>query len=116
MPTIRFAVSEEYSRRLDREAERLGCSVQDYIRIKLFDEPSIYTASEAVRRALEKYKKDETFSLPDLYENWDLQRGAAGAFGKQFFAYVENNCSDKIRFNGMTDCNRRAQYIIKQEV
>lgn len=112
MPTIRFAVSEEYSLRLESEAEGMGCTVQDYIRIKLFDEPTIYTAAEAVRRALVKYKSGEKFSLPDLYEDWSLQRGTAGAFGKQFFAYVEKECSDKIKFNGMTDCNRRAQYIM----
>lgn len=112
MPTIRFAVSEEYRLRLEREAAEVGCTVQDYIRIKLFDEPTIYTAAEAVRRALAKYKQGETFSLPDLYEEWDLQRGPAGAFGKQFYAYVEKEYPDKIKFNGMTDCNRRAQYII----
>lgn len=113
MPTIRFAVSEEYNLRLEREAAEAGCSIQDYIRIKLFDEPTIYTAAEAVRRALENYKTGDTFTLPDLYEGeWNLQRGHAGAFGKQFYAYVEKEYSDKIKFNAMTDCDRRAQYIM----
>lgn len=112
MPIIRFAVSEAYYVRLTREAETAGYSLQEYIRSVLFQEPTIYTAAEAVRRALHKYKAGDTFSLPDLYEEWDLQRGPAGAFGKQFFAYVEKEVPDKIKFNGMTDCNRRAQYLI----
>ncbi len=113
MPTVRFTVSDAYYQRLEREAGTEGCSIQDYIRMKLFEEPIIYTAAEAVRRALEKYQSGDTFTLPDLYEGeWNLTQGYAGAFGKKFYAYVEKECDDKIKFNGMTDCDRRAQYVM----
>lgn len=113
MPTVRFALSDEYYERLLEMAKHDGVSLQDYIRNRLFNFTTIYSPAEAVRRALEGYKKDETFTLPDLYPNeWDLQRGPAGAFGKQFFAYVEKECPDKIKFNGMVDWGRRAQYIM----
>lgn len=112
MPTVRFALSEEYYKRLVDMAKQDGISLQDCIRNRLFHVSTIYTPAEAVKRALQRYKQDETFTLPDLYPEWDLQRGPAGAFGKQFFAYVKNKYSDKIQFDKMINCGRRAQYII----
>lgn len=113
MATVRFTVSDEYYQRLEREAMEEGCSIQDFIRMKLFEEPTIYTAAEAVRRAFKKYQPGDTFTLPDLYEGeWNLTQGYAGAFGKKFYAYVERECGGKIKFNGMTDCDRRAQYVM----
>ena len=115
MPIVRFALNDEYYKKLEKMAEKNGVSIQEFIRNKLFDSTTIYTPSEAVRRALARHKEDPTFitfCLPDLYEGeWNLSRGQAGAFGKQFFKYIEKKCS-KITFDCMIDYGRRAQYKI----
>lgn len=114
MPTVRFALSEDDYEKLKNDADEMGMSLQDYIRNKLFDLKTIYTPAEAVRRAMEKHEQDSnftTFCLPDVYgDEWDLQRGPAGAFGKQFFKYVEEECSGQIVFDKMINSGRRAQY------
>lgn len=116
MMTVRFTLSDEYYEQLLKMAKEDGMSLQDCIRNRLFNLKTIYTPAEAVRRALEKHKEDSTFvtfCLPDLYKGeWNLQRGSAGAFGKEFFKYVEKECADKIVFDQMIDYGRRAQYKI----
>lgn len=114
MPTVRFALSDDCYEKLKEMAKKDGVSLQDCIRNRLFNLTTIYTPAEAVQRALDRHARDSEFvkfCLPDLYEGeWNLQRGPAGAFGKQFFKYVEEECADKIVFDKMIDSGRRAQY------
>ena len=113
MPVLKISLSEEYHDKLVSEADNLGVSVQDPIRSKLFNEPCDFVPKDAVQKALSKYSSGDTFTLPQLYgDEWSLKRGFAGVFGKQFFNYVNNHCSDKITFVGMTDYGRHAQYKI----
>ena len=50
MPTIRFALSDEYYARLESDAQNTNMNVQDYIRFRLFNETTIFTVDEAVQR------------------------------------------------------------------
>lgn len=112
MPTIRFTLDEEHAKLLEEDAQRAGQTVQDYIRLRLFPTTAatVFTPQEAVRRALAKYKKGDRFTLPGVYgEDWTIPLGMAGAFGKKFYKHVETPGSP-IRFVGMTDHGRRAQY------
>ena len=114
MPTIRFTLDEEHAKLLEEDAQRAGQTVQDYIRLRLFPTTAgtVFTPQEAVRRALAKHKKGDRFTLPGVYgEDWTIPLGMAGAFGKKFFNYVSTPDSP-IRFVGMTDHGRRAQYEI----
>ena len=53
MPTVRFALNDEYYTRLENDAQNAKMNVQDYIRFKLFNETTIFTVDEAVRRIKE---------------------------------------------------------------
>lgn len=113
MAVFKFSLDDEYSQILEEMARQDGVSVQDCIRNRLFDLKTIFTPVEAVSRAMKKYGKGDCFTLPELYgDDWTIQRGVAGAFGKQFFHYVSEECSDTIQFVGMTDYGRHAQYKI----
>lgn len=111
MPVVKFSLSEEHFKRLAEMAAQDSVPVQDYIRNKLFGVTSIFTPIEAVDRAVKKYGTGELFTLPELYDDeWTIQRGVAGVFGKQFFNYITSECPGRIEFVGMTDYGRRAQY------
>ena len=113
MAVYKFSLDEEHSQQLETMAREEGVSVQDFIRNRLFHLTTIYTPTEAVRRAMVKYEKGDKFTLPELYgDEWNIQRGAAGVFGKRFYNYVIDECSDKIRFVEMVNYNRHAQYEI----
>lgn len=113
MAVFKFSLDDEHSRKLEAMARKEGVSVQDFIRKKLFDLKTIFTPAEAVERALKKYKKGELFTLPNLYgDEWTLQRGTAGYFGKQFYTYVIDECQGIIEFDGMINNGRHAQYRI----
>ena len=111
MPTIKFSLTkDDYDMVIDT-ASKEGISIQDYIRNKVLNFKTIYTPSEAVNRAKEKYKSGEIFTLPDIYgDKWELKRGYSGVFGKQFYNYVLG--IDEIRFAGMTPDGRHAQYTL----
>ncbi|MBU3214782.1 DUF1413 domain-containing protein [Clostridium estertheticum] len=111
MAVYKFTLNDEYSHKLEQMAKKDGVSVQDCIRNRLFNLTTIYTPVEAVKRAMNKYEKDVCFTLPELYgAEWNIQRGVAGVFGKQFFNYISHECSDKIKYVGMTNYGRHAQY------
>lgn len=113
MPTIKFSLNEEHFKILEEMAKGDGVSIQDCIRNRLFDVSTIFTPVEAVNRALRKYSSGETFTLPKLYgDDWTIERGVAGVFGKQFFNFVEAECSEIIKFDKMVESGRRAQYKI----
>ena len=50
MPTIRFDLNEEYKAKLEDAANEMHMKLQDYIRYKLFELKTIFTADEAVKR------------------------------------------------------------------
>lgn len=111
MPIVKISLSNEYYQKLQEMARKEKVSIQDYIRDRLFTETSIFTPAEAVERALNKYSSGEYFTLPELYgDDWTIERGVAGVFGKRFFNYVSDEGTDKIEFAGMTDYGRHAQY------
>ena len=111
MTVYKFTLNEEYSHILEEGAKKDGMSVQDYIRSRIFNLKTIFTPVEALERALKKYEKGDCFTLAELYgDEWIIRRGFAGAFGKQFFNYITHKCPDKIKFIGMADYGRHAQY------
>ncbi len=113
MAVYKFSLDKEHSDILEAWAREDGVTVQDCIRNKLFETQTIYTPAEAVRRAIEKYKLGDTFTLPDLYgDDWQIERGPAGVFGRNFYNYVEAECQDIIKFDQMVSYGRRAQYAM----
>lgn len=113
MPTVKFSLSDEYYQKLENMAREEGISIQDCIRNRIFQIKTIFTPAEAVRRALQKYLPGEPFTLPELYgDEWTLKRGEAGVFGKQFFQYIQDQCSNQIIFSEMVNSGRHAQYKI----
>lgn len=122
MPIIKLSLTEEELDALQNlrgeNVETVNMSIQDFIRYKLLGKsnPSIFTPEEAVRRALEKFTKDdEPFSLPDIYaSDWSsLNPRMTGVFGKRFFNYLKN--IEAIEYAGMTPDGRRALYRIKED-
>lgn len=82
--TIKFTLSDEnYNILLERAGSD---SVQDYIRSVLFPEQvSSITPEIAVNKALSKYSKGQTFTVPEIFgEEWSLPNGYAGVFGRRF--------------------------------
>jgi len=115
MPIIKISLTDEEYQELENLATGEKMSIQDFIRYKMLSQknPSIFIPEEAVRRALEKFsKEDEPFALPDIYaELWcDLNPRMTGVFGKRFFNYVKN--ISEIEYVGMTPDGRRATYKI----
>lgn len=114
MPVIKVSLSEENYQELQESAQREKMSIQDYIRTKLLTQNTIFTPEEAVKRALEKYDRGDCFTIPDLYgDDWTMERGIAGVFGKRFFNYIEDGGCKEIEFTGMTNYGRHAQYRMK---
>lgn len=116
MGTIRFDLTDEYKEKLEQAAETMQMSVQDYIRYKLFDIKTIFTVDEAIKRIqngdfhnLEKYP--DGFTLPDVYgEEWVIERGPAGVFGRSFNKYIIDNPDLGIVYHGKGNQRRRAYY------
>ena len=122
MPIIKLSLTEEELADLQnlRGAEETteNMSIQDFIRFKLLrkSNPSIFTPEEAVRRALEKFSKDDKpFTLPDIYgDEWSsLNPRMTGVFGKRFFNYLKT--IDSIEYDGMSQDGRRATYKVKED-
>lgn len=115
MPVVKLTLSEEYYEILSEMAKTKGMSIQDFIRDKLFDEDTIFTPEEAIRRALDgRFSDGREFSLPDVYEDdWTIERGSAGVFGKRFYNYIMDG-DTRIEFVGMDKYGRRAMYKIKE--
>lgn len=119
MPTIKFSLNDEYYKKLQDMARKDGMSIQDCVRNRLFNLKTIFTPAEAVNRVMKKcadgeYKTGSCFTLPELYgDEWTIERGIAGVFGKRFFNYVLEVCPEKIEYVGMTNYNRHAQYKVK---
>lgn len=110
MPIIKLTVSEEYYQILSEMARAEKMTIQEFIRDTLFHEITIFTPEEAVRRAKDGRFSNQEFSLPDVYgEDWNIERGPAGAFGKRFYNFVMDG-NTGIEFVGMDKYGRRAMY------
>ncbi len=114
MAVVKLTLNQEHYDIIKDAAEEKGITMQDYIRNKIFgDQDSIFIPPEAVTRAFEKYELNDRFTLPEIYgESWNIARGFAGVFGKQFFEYVEHKYPGMIKYVGQVDCGRHAQYQI----
>ena len=110
--TIKFTLSDENYKEL---VERAGNqSIQDYIRSVLFpDQTNPITPEIAISKALSKYNKGDTFSVPEIFgDEWTLTNGSAGVFGRRFCKLVESEYSDKIRFTETFNRKGHAIYEI----
>lgn len=122
MPTIRFDLNEEYKAKLEDASNEMHMKLQDYIRYKLFDLKTIFTADEAVKRIQngefdDSAKYPDGFTLPDVYgDEWTIERGPAGVFGKAFFNYVTQENPDLgIKFKDMGKNGRLAHYTFHRD-
>lgn len=114
MPVVKLTLNDLYYQKLVEMAQEEKMSVQDFIRDKLFQENTIFTPEEAVRRAHDgRFADGREFSLPDVYgEDWTIDRGAAGVFGKRFYNYVIDG-NTGIKFVAMDRYGRRAMYQLR---
>lgn len=115
MPVVKLSLTDEYYQKLKEMADAEFMSMQDYIRNKIFQEKTIFTPEEAVKRAHDgRFSNGQEFSLPDIFDDdWDIERSLAGVFGKRFYNYVmDNDCG--IEFVNMGKHGRRAMYQLKE--
>lgn len=114
MAVLKLTLSDEYYEKLQEMARNEHKSMQDYIRDKIFGIETIFTPEEAVRRIKEgNYEIGSEFTLPDVYgDDWTIERGPAGVFGKKFYNYTIENPDLGIRFVNMGKYGRRAVYKI----
>lgn len=114
--TITINFSEKEYMILNHVAEENTMTIQDFIRYKLAgtiqDLYDIFTPEEAVRRAIDLFSPEDTFTLSDIYgEDWEyLDKRFSPLFGRRFFNFISNN-NLPIKYYGMV--NRRATYILK---
>ncbi len=116
MPTYRFDLTEEYSKRLESDAKENQMTVQEYIRFKLFNETSLFSVDELIRRIQTGDFQDKEFTVPDIYteDEWfQIDRATAGSLGRCFFDYIKKHEELGIRESG-TKINRRTAYIYKK--
>lgn len=112
MPVVRFALNDEYYARLENDAKNAHMNIQDYIRLKLFNETTIFTVDEAVKRIINGNFDCIEFTLPDVYgDDWTMSREeGAGALGKNFYNYIVEHPELGIRFIPGKTIKRRAVY------
>lgn len=116
MATFRFDLNEEYSKRLEKLAEDAHMNIQDYIRYKIFNKTTIFTVNEAVNRIQNGNFENIEFTLPDVYgDEWTIERGPAGVFGKNFYNHITDHPELSIRFVPNRTIKRRAVYTYKKE-
>ena len=116
MPTVRFALNDEYYERLEKDAAEAHMNIQNYIRLKLFNERTIFTVEEAVRRIQNGYFENREFTLPDAYGyDWTMSReDGAGSLGKYFNAYILEHPEFGITYIPDKTIKRRAVYTFKR--
>lgn len=117
MPTIRFSLSDEYYAKLLSDAQNTNMNVQNYIRFKLFNETTIFTVDEAVRRIRNGDFENIEFTLPDVFgDDWTMTKEeGAGVFGKNFYNYVSDHPELGIHFIPDKTIKRRAVYTYLKE-
>lgn len=108
---ISWAVDETEYDYVNEKAIENGMTVSEYLRFMLLPQNNdIFTATEALRRALEKESGTE-FSLPSLYSLSEYQgigRGKAGTLGRVFNEQIMKNYVTEFQFLGKR--NRQAIY------
>ena len=102
---IKLSLSTEEYQELEAKAKEEKMILQDYIRAKLLSKKILsFDPEDAYNLALSKFKKNDTFSLPDVYGSiWqkliEQNPNMAGVYGKKFDQYVETKtglmCVDK---------------------
>ena len=117
MPTVRFDLNQEYLNRLDTEAAKKGMNRQEFIRYKLFGMETVFTVDEAISRvhALVSESPPNSsveFTLPELFPEWNMDRGPSGVFGRNFYKYVLEHPELGINFVGLR--RRRALYAYNE--
>lgn len=117
MTVVKLTLNDEYYQRLKEMADAENKSIQDYIRDKIFNLSTIFTPEEAIRRIQNgNFESPEGFTLPDVYgDDWTIERGPAGVFGKKFYNYVIKKPELGIRFKDMGKYGRRAVYTYSKK-
>lgn len=117
MATYRFDLNKDYSEKLENLAAEKHMNVQDFIRFKIFNETTIFTVDEAVKRIQNGEFENTEFTLPDVYgeDEWTIERGPAGVFGKNFYNHITNHPDLGIRFVPDRTIKRRAVYTYKKK-
>jgi len=118
MATFRFDLNKEYSERLKVDAAAKRMNIQEYIRYKLFDEVTIFSVDELVKRIQDGDFENKEFTVPDAYTDaeWSqIDKGNAGVLGKNFYNYIINHPELGIRFVPDRTIKRRAVYTYKKE-
>jgi len=113
MATFRFDLNEEYSKKLEDAAEAKRMNIQEYIRYKLFNETTIFSVDEVIKRIQTGSFDGKEFTVPDVFsdEEWSqIDRGNAGVLGKNFFNHITENPDLGIRFVKDRTIKRRAVY------
>lgn len=117
MATFRFDLNEEYSQKLEDAAAEKRMSVQEYIRYKLFNETTIFSVDEVIRRIHAGDFDGKEFTVPDVFtsEEWSqIDRGNAGVLGKNFYNHITDNPDLGIRFVKDKTIKRRAVYTYQK--
>ena len=118
MATFRFDLNEEYGKKLEKEAADKRMSIQEYIRYKLFDETTIFSVDEVIKRIQNGDFEGKEFTIPDAFtsEEWSqIDRGNAGVLGKNFYIYTKENKDLGIEFVPDKQIKRRAVYTYKKK-
>ena len=117
MATFRFDLNEEYSKRLTDAAAEKRMSIQEYIRYKLFNETTIFSVDEVIKRIHAGNFDGKEFTVPDVFtdEEWShIDRGNAGVLGNNFFKHIKKHPELGIYFGPDKTIKRRAVYTYKK--
>lgn len=116
MKQVKINLTDVQYKVLENKATDKGMSIQDLIRSEFFSSDTIFSPEEAIRRIQSGVVDGmEIFTLPDVYgDDWTLDRGPAGAFGKAFYNYVTKKEELKIRYVSHGNDGRRAEYRIEK--
>lgn len=116
MKTIRINLSDTQYEKLEEMAAKKGQTIQNLIRSRFFNEDkTIFTPEIAVKRIQNGAVEGMAiFTLPDVYgDEWTLDKGPAGAFGKAFYDYITLRPECNIRYKAHGSDGRRAEYYIE---
>ena len=117
MPTFRFDLNDEYSKKLEDVAAEKRMSIQEYIRYKLYNEITIFSVDEVIKRIQAGDYDGKEFTVPDVFtdEEWSqIDRGNAGVLGKNFYIHITENPELGISFVKDKTIKRRAVYTYKK--
>lgn len=111
MAIVKISLNDEEYTEIAAKAKEEKMTVQNYIRFKtLGKKVSPFDPEEAYSLALAKIEKNGTFTLPDLYENWEemmkLNPNMAGVYGRLFGNYAES----RTEIVAVDDTGRRTVY------